>query len=155
ITTTGIGVLSEYFIFVYFTGSWKKFTEGHESDGFVIKNADVQGIFLNADKERGMFMIMYRPAQGESVTDFTHERCKKMIDMAIGEDAGITIINIAPWQPAEIVADKFQDGRVFLAGDSAHTMPAYKGLGANTAIQSAQNLAWKIAIVLKKKASLD
>src|SRR6185312_7195373 len=63
--------------------------------------------------------------------------------------------NIAPWQPAEIVADKFQDGRVFLAGDSAHTMPAYKGLGANTAIQSAQNLAWKIAIVLKKKASLD
>lgn len=152
IATKGFGVLPEYFIFVYFTGSWKKFTEGHESDGFMIRNADVQGIFLNADKERGMFMIMYRPAKGESVTDFTPERCKKMINMAIGEEVGIEIIKIAPWQPAESVADRFHEGRVFLVGDSAHTMPAYKGLGANTAIQSAQNLAWKIAMVLKQKA---
>jgi hypothetical protein len=46
------------------------------------------------------------------------------------------------------VADRFHEGRVLLVGDAAHTMPPLMGLGANTAIQSAQNLAWKLAAVL-------
>jgi putative polyketide hydroxylase len=42
---------------------------------------------------------------------------------------------------------------VFLVGDAAHTMPPKEGLGLNTAIQSAQNLAWKIAAVLRGHAA--
>jgi putative polyketide hydroxylase len=57
------------------------------------------------------------------------------------------VVDVAPWQPYEQVADQFRCGRVFLVGDSAHTMPPFKGGGANTAIQSAHNLAWKIAAV--------
>jgi putative polyketide hydroxylase len=41
---------------------------------------------------------------------------------------------------------------VFLVGDSGHTMPPFKAGGANTAIQSAHNLAWKLAAVLKGAA---
>ncbi|MBV8290952.1 MAG: FAD-dependent monooxygenase, partial [Mycobacterium sp.] len=43
-------------------------------------------------------------------------------------------------------------GRVFLVGDSAHTMPPLKGGGANGAIESANNLAWKLAAVLNRTA---
>src|SRR5215831_6919424 len=50
-------------------------------------------------------------------------------------------------------AERFQEGRVFLVGDAAHTMPPYLGLGVNTAIGSAQNLAWKLAAVLKGQAT--
>jgi hypothetical protein len=50
------------------------------------------------------------------------------------------------------VAEQFQKGRVFLVGDAAHTMPGYKGLGLNTAVQSAQNLAWKLATVIEGQA---
>jgi hypothetical protein len=39
--------------------------------------------------------------------------------------------------------------RVFIAGDAAHTMTPYAGKGANTGIQDVQNLAWKLAAVLK------
>ncbi len=58
------------------------------------------------------------------------------------------IIEVAAWQPYEQVADQFRCGRTFLVGDSAHTMPPFKAGGANTAIQSAHNLAWKFAAVL-------
>jgi putative polyketide hydroxylase len=67
---------------------------------------------------------------------------------AIGEQIDLEIIEVAAWQPYEQVADQFQCGRVFLVGDAAHTMPPFKAGGANTAIQSAHNVAWKLAAVL-------
>jgi hypothetical protein len=60
----------------------------------------------------------------------------------------IDIIEVAAWQPYEQVADQFRCGRAFLVGDAAHTMPPFKAGGANTAVQSAHNLAWKLAAVL-------
>lgn len=63
------------------------------------------------------------------------------------------MINTASWQAAQRLADQFQIGRVFLLGDAAHTMPPFLGLGVNTAIQSAQNLIWKLTAVLKGQAS--
>ena len=43
------------------------------------------------------------------------------------------------------VADRFLDGRVFLAGDAAHAHPPNGGLGMNTGIQDAWDLGWKLA----------
>ncbi|WP_197696046.1 FAD-dependent monooxygenase, partial [Mycobacterium sp. E1715] len=68
------------------------------------------------------------------------------------EPMDVEIIDVAPWQPYERVANQFHCGRVFLVGDSAHTMPPFKGGGANTAIQSAHNLAWKLAAVVNGTA---
>ncbi|GLW63940.1 FAD-dependent oxidoreductase [Actinomadura rubrobrunea] len=50
------------------------------------------------------------------------------------------------------VAERFRDGRVFLAGDAAHTMPPVGALGSGTGIQDAHNLAWKLAAVLDGQA---
>ena len=50
------------------------------------------------------------------------------------------------------VADSFQEGRIFLAGDAAHVMPPYGGYGGNTGIQDAHNLAWKLAAVHEGRA---
>ena len=71
---------------------------------------------------------------------------------AVGAEIDIEIVDVAPWQPYEQVADQFRCGRVVLVGDSAHTMPPLKGGGANTAIQSAHNLAWKLAATLNGTA---
>jgi hypothetical protein len=48
-----------------------------------------------------------------------------------------------------VVADRFLDGRVFLAGDSAHAHPPNGGLGMNTGLQDAFDLGWKLAAVLE------
>lgn len=154
IPSQGFGVLPEHFIFVYFRAPWQELIAGREADGFMIKNADVQGIFLVAKDDLGMFLITYRPALGEAFKDFTAEHCQELVQKAIGKpDMAVEIVDIAHWQPAESVAAQFQQGRVFLVGDAAHTMPAYKGLGVNTAIQSAQNLGWKLATVIRGQAA--
>ncbi len=123
IPSQGIGELPEYFIFVYFRAPWDELIAGHEADAVVIKSADVQGIFLVGGKNLGMFLITYRPALGESFQDFTAEHCKDLVQKAIGKpDMAVEIVDIANWQPAESVASQFQQGRVFLVGDAAHTM---------------------------------
>jgi hypothetical protein len=47
------------------------------------------------------------------------------------------------------LADRYREGRVFLAGDAAHTWPPVGGHGANTGMQDAHNLAWKLTAVLR------
>lgn len=52
------------------------------------------------------------------------------------------------WAIERVIADKFSEGRVFIAGDAAHRHPPNTGLGLNTAIEDANNLGWKLALVL-------
>lgn len=63
------------------------------------------------------------------------------------------IIGIGHWVVEGVLADRYRFGRVFLAGDAAHRHPPTTGLGLNSAIQDAHNLAWKLATVLNGKAS--
>jgi 2-polyprenyl-6-methoxyphenol hydroxylase-like FAD-dependent oxidoreductase len=73
-----------------------------------------------------------------------------MVNRAIGRaDLAIEIITTGRWELSALIADRFSSGRVFLAGDAAHTLPpARGGYGANTGIEDAHNLAWKLASVL-------
>jgi len=47
-----------------------------------------------------------------------------------------------------IVADRYRDGRVLIAGDAAHMMPPFAGQGLNGGIRDARNLSWKLPLVL-------
>jgi 2,4-dichlorophenol 6-monooxygenase len=51
------------------------------------------------------------------------------------------------------MASAFRAGRVFLLGDAAHRHPPTGGLGLTSAIHDAQNLCWKLALVLGGHAS--
>lgn len=51
------------------------------------------------------------------------------------------------------VADHFQVGRVFLAGDAAHLQPPWFGQGLNSGIRDAANIAWKVAAVVRYGAA--
>jgi hypothetical protein len=72
--------------------------------------------------------------------------------LGVGHDEPIEIESVQRWSASADTADTFQKGRVFLVGDSAHTMPPTGGFGGNTGVADAHNLAWKLALVTQGKA---
>jgi putative polyketide hydroxylase len=156
IPTHGKGELDEHYVFIYFRALWGDFIRGHESDAFMIENADVRGMFLVADENLGMFVMVQGPKDDGVSDGLSRERAAELVNKAIGQtDIPVEIVEVSPWRPVQYVADRFQSGRTFLVGDAAHTMPPKEGEGVNMAIQSAQNLGWKLAAVLKGQASLN
>jgi 2-polyprenyl-6-methoxyphenol hydroxylase-like FAD-dependent oxidoreductase len=96
---------------------------------------------------------LYDPDKGEGPQDFTDARCVDIVRQAAGVPGmDVEITAKVPWQGAQLVADRFRTGRVFLAGDAAHVHPPAGGFGANTGIHDAHNLAWKLAAVLSGTA---
>jgi putative polyketide hydroxylase len=77
-------------------------------------------------------------------------RLREAIFKAIGRsDLEVQILTTGRWELEASIADRLASGRVFLAGDAAHTLPPTRGgFGANTGIHDAHNLAWKLAAVL-------
>src|SRR5262249_45479074 len=69
---------------------------------------------------------------------------------AVGADVAPTIRSVRTWSMGSTSVTRWRDatGRVFVAGDAAHTFPPTGGFGMNTGIQDAHNLAWKLAGVL-------
>ncbi|MFD7553674.1 MULTISPECIES: FAD-dependent oxidoreductase [unclassified Streptomyces] len=103
-----------------------------------------------------VFHAPWHPEDGETLEDFTDERCVEQIRAAIGvPDLDVVIGGKAPWHAAERVAEQYSVGRVFLAGDAAHEMSPTGAFGSNTGIQDAHNLAWKIAAVLDGSAGME
>ena len=71
---------------------------------------------------------------------------------AIGEPVPVEIEHVGLWELRVAVAERYQAGRVFLAGDAAHSHPPYGGYGINTGLEDARNLGWKLAVVLRGEA---
>ncbi|MFF2791639.1 FAD-dependent oxidoreductase [Streptomyces sp. NPDC058049] len=115
---------------------------------------DADGALLPVDNgERWVFHAPWHPDRGETLEDFTDERCVEHIRRAVGApDLDVEVTGKAPWHAAERVAERYAVGRVFLAGDSAHEMSPTGAFGSNTGIQDAHNIAWKLAAVLDGSA---
>lgn len=78
----------------------------------------------------------------------------EVVQRALGRtDIPIELITTGRWNLAALIADHFSDGRIFLAGDAAHQLPPNRGgFGANTGIDDAHNLAWKLEAVLSGRS---
>ncbi len=73
-------------------------------------------------------------------------RAHAMLEQAIGAPCSVEILGRSAWTAGfALVAERFQRGRVLLAGDAAHLFTPSGGLGYNTGIEYAVNLGWKLA----------
>jgi len=69
-------------------------------------------------------------------------------------DLEIELLSANTWTVNNMYATHLRNGRVFIMGDAAHRHPPSNGLGSNTSIQDAFNLAWKLAAVIKGRAGV-
>jgi len=90
-------------------------------------------------------------AQGEP--QLTEAQILERIRVLVGDpDLQIRIDMKSIWYVNQAWAPHYSRGRVFCAGDAVHRHPPSSGLGSNTCLQDAHNLAWKLAYVIKGHA---
>ena len=93
---------------------------------------------------------------GEDADSWTEADARGVFQEAVGANIPIEILSMGTWLAGHaLVAQRFQQGRVFIAGDAAHLFTPTGGLGYNTAIEDAVNLAWKLANVLRGNSPLS
>ncbi|HEV7656871.1 MAG TPA: FAD-dependent monooxygenase [Mycobacteriales bacterium] len=99
-----------------------------------------------------MLMWGYEVAAGPP--SFTDDFIRELAVNLVGtEDFEMRVQSASPWTVNHQFAKTIGRGRVFCAGDAVHRHPPTNGLGSNTSIQDAYNLAWKLAHVVKGVAS--
>ncbi len=97
---------------------------------------------------RDEFMFWTKPQDDAAGADETSIR--HALHRSIGAQAPVEFIGHQPWTAgAALVAERFRDRRVLMAGDAVHLFTPTGGLGMNTGIDDAANLSWKLAAVLQ------
>ena len=71
------------------------------------------------------------------------------IRRATGIDLPYEVLSSDEWTASQLLADKYRDRRVFLAGDACHLHPPFGGYGMNMGVADAVDLGWKFAAVLQ------
>jgi 2,4-dichlorophenol 6-monooxygenase len=85
--------------------------------------------------------------------DVTPEFATGVARQLVGDPAlEIELLSANVWTVNNRYATRTANGRVFCMGDAIHRHPPSNGLGSNTSIQDAFNLAWKLALVIKGQA---
>ena len=79
---------------------------------------------------------------------------RERLRQQFGDDTAFQIIWVGAWTYRSECVATFRLRRVFYAGDAAHVMSPFGGRGGNSGIQDADNLAWKLAMVLSGKADV-
>jgi len=82
----------------------------------------------------------------------TPERVIPRVQALLGPDAKFTLEWVSVYTFSCLRMDSFRHGNVLFAGDSAHGVSPFGARGANSGVQDAENLAWKLAYVLDGRA---
>jgi hypothetical protein len=106
------------------------------------------GAFVAHDIEHTWVFMHAHDPETEPIARFTEPACAAIVRRAIGRaDVDFVVRDVSPWTMTAQVAERYRAGHVFLLGDSAHRFPPSGGMGMNTGVQDAHNLAWKLAAV--------
>lgn len=93
--------------------------------------------------------VYMHPVDTDFVIDQSHHEFEAMVrSVLIDAQVDIKILRTSSWTMTSQIADRYRDRRVFLVGDAAHRFPPSGGMGLNSGVQDAHNLAWKLHAVI-------
>ena len=141
---------------IYFRADCAELLEGTNLGVIYVFNPKLRGVFRFERSGRAGFLAVNtlgdprEPGALDVTHDLTADGARELVRTAIGvPDMPVTVDDVAHWEATADVADRYQVGRIFLAGDAVHALPPNGGFGGNTGMQDAHNLAWKLAMAVR------
>ena len=122
----------------------------HRYGLYVISNPEVAGVVApQGAGDRWMLAREWRGGDQLRIVDADERQLSELVATAAGVPRlRYRIERTNAFLFSAQLADRYREGRVFLAGDAAHRMTPRGGTGMNTAIQDAFDIGWKLAWVL-------
>ena len=120
-------------------------------DRIPIGNGPGHGRHYHVADERASFLIMQDSTKHFTLhaTVDSDEAMKRQFEQVVGVPVEYEMLSCQQWRQNLLLADRYRDGRVFLAGDAVHLVIPTGGLGMNTGVGDAFDLSWKLAAVLR------
>jgi len=112
---------------------------------YQIVNAQMNGAIAAVDGKE-LWRLNIRNVQQEQLDNLD---APAKLRAALGPDIPFELLAVRPWTGHCVVAERYQDKRVFLAGDAAHLNWPAGGFGMNTGVGDAVDIGWKLAAVLQ------
>lgn len=139
-----------HFLNVFFHADFGDHLQGKSALLHNILREDLVEFFVSVNGRDLWLMHHFLQSDNESPRE---EDLADIIRSAAGiPDQRVQILGVAPWVMSPKVATRFQAGRIFFTGDAAARLCPAGGMGMNTGLQSAHNLAWKLAAVIQGRA---
>jgi len=146
-------------ITIYFRANVKPLLRDRNLSVIYVFGPRLQGFFRFSLAGDAGFLVVNKAIDehGELSADLWgdtgDEKCVEFVREALGDpEIAVDVENVQRWNASAEWAERFQAGRIFLAGDSGHVMPPTGGYGGNVGVQDAHNLAWKLAYVVRGDA---
>jgi 2-polyprenyl-6-methoxyphenol hydroxylase-like FAD-dependent oxidoreductase len=135
------------FIAIHFESNLDRYFKANQGPVILFCGSDVPGGMIGYDMTHNWALMCPIP-KAAKLEDYTPEVVRGLVCKVIGDaDAVFTIRTVNEWNMTAQVAANYRKGPFILVGDAAHRFPPTGGLGINTGIQDAHNLAWKLIAV--------
>jgi 2-polyprenyl-6-methoxyphenol hydroxylase-like FAD-dependent oxidoreductase len=158
IEPAGRGTFAEC-VTIYFRADMRELIGDRNLSVVYVNHPELLGFFRFSITGDSGFLAVFSTTEPDGTrethvaADLDTARCEALVRKALGRsDIAVEIDSVQRWSAAASWASRFQDRRVFLAGDAAHVMPPTGGFGGNTGVADAHNLTWKLAMVLQGTA---
>ena len=121
---------------------------------FSVLHPDLEGYwqFLGrVDSESRWFF--HAPVPGDASRETLD--AGRLLERAVGAPFDLDVEYVGFWDLRFAIAETYRAGRVFIAGDAAHSHPPYGGYGVNSGFEDAVNLGWKLAATIQGWSGSD
>ena len=137
------------FVSAYFENNLRDYVQT-PAKLFWIFNPEAAGTFIAHHIEKRWVYMQPIYLDYEKKESITKAYLENRIKKALGnESLDIDVKSISYWRMSAQIAETFKKNRVILVGDAAHCFPPTGGLGMNTGIADAHNIAWKLQAVIQ------
>lgn len=109
-------------------------------------NEEVPSLIGPMDRGDKWFFMPTAVSEG---LKFAPSDAPELIRRATGIDLPYEVLSSDEWVASRLLADRYRDRRVFLAGDACHLHPPFGGYGMNMGVADGVDLGWKLAAVLQ------